>query len=167
MTTTLKCGRGGPRLKFECEFCGEFAIASAERTVCDGCDSALAATQEKELADKAKRWALSHKCRQCGDGLPLSRYFDCEDCLKDQQRESESEWDSVPALDDEGDTCFTQPTKVLDSKLCRGCGVTRPISAYAKDKWKSDGFSTQCVECRRVQYANRRAREAAASEAAS
>lgn len=104
-----------------------------------------------DMTYKEKVWAKSHKCRKCNKGLPLTRYFNCEDCVELQP---ENEWDSFDDHDfDMGDSVAIHMARVRDSKvtemfiICNSCEREKPRNEYHFMARKKNGRSGHCKEC--------------------
>lgn len=69
--------------RINCELCHKPILSKKDfgETVCGPCDMNEAAKHQHSVDKKAKEWAHKHKCRACGKGLELTRYFNCVDCI--------------------------------------------------------------------------------------
>lgn len=78
-------------VKFICESCNKTSVHESHipETVCKKCDKKEMRAYFREIRKKEKLWAKTHKCRKCKIGLPLTRYFECEDCKPQWLSESD------------------------------------------------------------------------------
>ncbi len=74
-----------------CLFCDVLTRNGEE--VCGICEVEYEKDWNNERSSQAQAWAAKHKCRKCGSGLQMSRYFDCVDCVK--YLDSEGDFDEV------------------------------------------------------------------------
>ena len=42
----------------------------------------------------------------------------------------------------------------MDTKICKICGVLKPLSEFHKQKKGLNGFRTVCKECRKIEKKN-------------
>lgn len=154
------------RLGKECEFCGLNKVFSGEDTVCRECDRALALTHEAEEKSRALAWASTHHCRKCGVGLTPGRFFDCEACLPEAERETHCPYlDGVTSIEEifSNDFAKTRAAKYTEPKKCVRCGETKPRDQFYFNKSMKDGRFNHCNKCHN--RANARYKQKAQEEA--
>lgn len=140
---------------FQCEMCQQPRSSKNPNAVmCKPCTTDYNGAFEKEQEALAAKWAAGHKCRRCGVGLSLDRYFNCHDCDVPSLRETEDEWDDSDDLDVDGRREFTDKVaryvepKVAVAKTCRRCMITKEPSEYQKHPSMKDGLLKDCKACR-------------------
>ena len=85
-------------------------------------------------------------CSKCGRVLPLWMYSNdkagkdgkrttCKDCDRDTQKKSR-----------EKRSYYIE----IEYKQCSDCGRIKPIGEFGKDKTKTDGHRSYCLECLRL-----------------
>lgn len=79
MSNVISIKEGKRSLK-TCEFCAK-KFVSKEDTVCGPCDNKLEKQQGAQILKLETAHAKKFKCKQCGDGLPLSRARHCFTCV--------------------------------------------------------------------------------------
>lgn len=100
---------------------------------------------------------MSHrKCRSCKGPLPVTRYFDCDFCVK-----------ALPSDDtdflyweDCDDDAAAAPKRVpVFEKTCTRCKSTRASHEFSKDKNSKDGLMYTCKPCGSELWRERKKRE--------
>ncbi len=142
-----------------CEFCGALVIyRHLDSTVCNVCDESMEREQNAKLEEKAHAWGVKHKCQQCRKPLPLSRYYNCGECLRDHELTSESEWDGFDYIIDDEDrkqgasldtACAKLRAPAFDHlpKKCNYCGLLKERSDFHYHKGTKDGRRGHCKHC--------------------
>jgi hypothetical protein len=142
--------------KYECEFCGEINLYTADDTVCEACDKMLLAEQKASDFIRAELWGQKHKCRKCDTALPQNRYFVCNYCVQDSDLPSEdlaSELVIRPLDDESGPALFDRrkkATKAISEKCCSNCAVTKPVSEFKRHRGLRDGYQSSCKVCTNI-----------------
>lgn len=160
----------GARKGSECEMCGELAVHSKEFTVCSRCDRAAEEADKLVMKAATDAWASKRKCRECGKGLSLSRYFQCEECLRPDELPSDDA--TLESMDDWNMDARVmpnmRPTRVPASglKSCIDCGAQKDRTEFKvnNDIRYLDTHHNHCKPCGVVRSRNalqrRRARKA-------
>jgi hypothetical protein len=74
-----------------CEFCFKPINHRNEGTVCNDCDAEMERAETEKTISLSLNYASKHKCRECGAGLTIGRYFKCIDCKPELPPESDFE----------------------------------------------------------------------------
>jgi hypothetical protein len=99
-------------------------------------------------------------CNNCGETKEYSEFYKrtkspdgyqhwCRICLlADNKRMAESRYKNGPTI-------------IRDSKVCRDCGLKKPINAFYRKKSSADGRGSYCAPCwsKRVQGYVKKAKE--------
>jgi hypothetical protein len=170
-TKERKGGRVGP---YKCEMCGEVGLHSKDDTVCNKCDKELVASELVFLAEREAR-RPKRSCRDCGSVLKASRYFKCEKCLPNEDRETACPvWDTPETYADAETHVYPSafrkggkepPRKEIKTgnKRCVKCGDTKDRTLFQLNYHVyGDSHSSYCKAC----HAKRHAKKAAQKEAA-
>lgn len=152
-------------MTYKCEGCGESKKAHTSKVkLCRGCDGTKKDEWEMAQAVRAEKWALTHKCRTCGVGLTIDRYFKCHGCELPFLRETEDLFD---ACDDMGGN-EQAPTPAAKrkyagavAKICRLCLVVKEPKDFTRNPGMKDGHLKDCKVCMKARAKRAKLKEAA------
>lgn len=122
------------------------------------CENALAPDHvPEEMAEKAKL-ETEKRCTKCRQVLPLSEFEYtrsnkgekikrkiCRTCYHESMSKRARKKDITKTNEDMNTT--TQETTTVQTKTCRCCGETKPISDFYQNKKASDGLQSYCKKC--------------------
>jgi 5-methylcytosine-specific restriction endonuclease McrA len=101
-------------------------------------------------------------CKKCGETKPLSEFP-----IKQSQRNGKSWHRGICArclLDSKNawrrNAAESRTPTVPNSKTCPGCNTTKPSHAFGISRRDTDGLQTYCKECRKLDRAANKEREA-------
>jgi hypothetical protein len=146
--------------RFPCEMCGARVLKTMDDTVCTPCDRKLFDEQIAVFADSTAKWGHQHKCRSCGDKLPVSRYFVCEWCEPVDTRESEDVmWEMAEPIG--SDDVSRKPARPRPErkrsifpvpKMCRDCHQLKQPEEFVRTPQTLDGLKGHCKECDKLRF---------------
>lgn len=118
------------------------------------CEKALAPDHVPEEIVEVAKLETERRCTKCKQVLPLSEFKYtrsnkgekikrkmCRTCY----HESMSKKKDITKTNEDMNT--TQETTTVQTKTCRCCGETKPISDFYQDKKASDGLQSYCKKC--------------------
>lgn len=135
---------------FHCEICRKRKTSKEMgEKICRPCFGAFNRKFEIEQEERAAKWALSHKCRKCGVGLPLDRYYNCHFCDMPCLRETEDDFDGFSGGPDDFELPPQPAVKryVAQPKACKKCGEVKEPNMFPKSMTCKDGRLNECKVC--------------------
>lgn len=82
------------------------------------------------------------KNKNCKDGF----HYECKKCSKERADLRKEKYANNP---------------VAEKKVCSGCRVEKPASAFNRDRSQRDGLNHSCIECKKAEVGARRAKNLA------
>src|SRR4051812_6671107 len=111
-----------------CEICDKNSNMSR---VCSPCEGHIDKSHRASLKARAEKWALSHKCRKCNQGLALNRYFNCTNCV---QLETSDDWDGFDDHDfDAKEVDLKNAAQEKATRIylhCKKCRQTKHVKEF-------------------------------------